>query len=269
MTLQCSQARRLLWPDARPREATAGVLEAQAHLAGCLACRQFFDEMRTVGALIHRAAPREAAPAEIRERLFRVIARARMGPPARRPWPRWSLAAAAAGLVLAAGLWRGSSRAPEADPIAAFADDHLRAAAGPGVQTAEASAAASWLRERLPFAIQVPRFPDGRVAGARLCVMAGMHGGVVEYRLQDHDLSYYVVLAGASLSDSTALQLRSVARAGYRVIAWREGELLHALVADLPEATLRELARICIEQSVRAAAGRASMEFALAPVGMP
>ncbi|MDZ4863518.1 MAG: hypothetical protein SGJ01_08750 [Gemmatimonadota bacterium] len=155
----------------------------------------------------------------------------------------------AACLLVAVGVWRFTVWNPKPDPIAAFADDHLRAASGPGVRTTEASTAAGWLRERLPFAIQVPRFPSGQVEGARLCLMAGMHGGVVEYRLGDHELSYFVVPAEGKAPGS-AVDIRSAARAGFRVVAWREGDLMHALVADLPEATLRELARICIEQSM-------------------
>jgi hypothetical protein len=241
------------------------VIDAQMHIAGCHACAEFFGEMRTVAGLIHRAAVREPAPPDVRDRLFQTIARARMGAPAHRRWPQWALAGAVALVTIAAGLWPTSTRTPASDPVAAFADDHLRAAAGPGVRTTEASTAASWLRERLPFAIQVPQFPEGRVQAARLCLMAGMRGGVVEYRLGEHDLSYYVVPAEANMPESAARELRSAARAGYRVVTWRAGELVHALVADLPDATLRELARICIAQSTEVAAGSRG-EFAPLPV---
>jgi len=256
MTLHCGRARRLLWPDTTLREATPAVVEAQAHVVGCQECQTFFVQMQATGALVARATPRVTAPPEVRERLFRNIARARMAPLPRRRWPLWRIAAAAAALVVATGLWRSAVQLEAPDPIAVFADDHLRAAAGPGVQTSDASTASSWLRERLPFAIQVPRFPDGRVEGARLCLMAGAHGGVVEYRLGEHHLSYYVVPADRGFPESTALDLRSTIRAGYRVVAWREDGLMHALVADLPESALRELARICIEQGMGGPAAR-------------
>lgn len=270
MSISCGRSRLLLWPDDTLREATAESVEAQAHFNDCLACREFFEEMRGTAALIGRGIPRVVARPEVRERLFRSVARARVGPPVRRRWPRWSvLAAAAAALVLAVGLWRASAQRQGPDAIAAFAEDHQRAAAGPGIQTTEASTAANWLRERLPFAIHVPLLPHGRVAGARLCLMAGMHGGVVEYRIGAQALSYFVLPADARAPEGTALELRSAMRAGYRVVAWREGELVHALVADLPEATMRELARICMEQGIgrlsaalvaRAAEGKSSRE---------
>ncbi|MDX2120116.1 MAG: hypothetical protein SF070_03520 [Gemmatimonadota bacterium] len=270
MTMGCGQVRRLLWPDASPRGATPEVVDAQAHLAGCPDCRAFLAEMVASAGLLHRAAPRGSAPPRVRERLFRATARARVGalaPP--RGGSRRALAGAAAALVLAAGLWRTATRISRNDPVAAFAEDHLRAAAGPGVRTTEAPMAVAWLRERLPFAIQVPEFPDGRVEGARLYLLAGRHGGVVQYRLGGHDLSYYVVPTDAALPAGAPFELRSAVQAGYRVVAWREGAMVHALVADLPEVTLRELARICIAQSVRAAAVRGSGEATLhAAVGL-
>jgi len=269
MSLDCGRVRRLLWPDDSPREATPEVVEARTHLTECAACRRFCAEMRDTGALVARAAPRPPAPPEVRERLFRTIARARLSPSRPRRWPRWGHAAAAAAVLLGVGLWRVETRSEAPDPIAAFADEHLRAAAGPGVATSEAATAANWLRERLPFAIQVPRFPDGRLEGARLCLLAGLHGGVVEYRLGEHALSYFVVPANGRLPADAALELRSAVRAGYRVVAWRDGELVHALVADLPEATLRELARICIEQSRGGVAILRSPEAAAAPRSNP
>lgn len=260
MTMSCGRARRVLWPDASPQQATPEIVEARAHASGCCACRLFRAEMTATATLIHRAAPAPLAPAHVRERLFFVTAETRMGPPARGRWPRRGLTGAVALTVLALGLWQLRTGTAGNDPVAALAEDHGRATTGPGVRVSDPEAAANWLRERLPFAVQVPAFPGGKVKRARLFRMAGSQGGVVEYRLSDRDLSYYMVPSEENHTGGDRA-VRLALQDGYRVVTWREGGMVHGLVADLPEPTLRALARICMAQmtaaSRRAPAGSA------------
>ncbi|MFN2431681.1 MAG: hypothetical protein ABR599_02465, partial [Gemmatimonadota bacterium] len=77
MSMSCGRARRLLWPDGGPRSSSPDVIDAQHHLAACQACQRFVREMHAIADLLHDAAPREEAPAEVRGRLFTALARAR------------------------------------------------------------------------------------------------------------------------------------------------------------------------------------------------
>ncbi len=249
---QCGRARRILWPDASPREATPEVVEAQTHLARCAACRAFFEEMRELAALVRSSVPRPPAPADVRRRVLGRLRQARGGSD-RQTWVgrRRRLLAVAAAVVLGLGSawWSWRSRVGDREAIHAFAEDHVRAATTDGLASSEPEAVRAWLEQRLPFAIQVPALPRTRLVGGRLCLMDGELGAVLEFELEGHAVSYYVVPGKAGARGGGARTLRSGSHAGYRVVAWQDAGLVHALVGDLPQATLAELARRCIEQS--------------------
>ena len=98
--------------------------------------------------------------------------------------------------------------------------------------------------------MEVPELPGLQIRGARLCLMDGRRGGVVEYSSEGHPVSYFVVPDGEPAERLPTGEPRSAVRAGYRVVTWREPGLVHALVGDLPEATLLGLARLCIQKAM-------------------
>lgn len=269
--MTCGEARRLLWPDVGPRRVSEEVDRAQAHVSRCPACQRFLDDMRAIAARIRRAAPRLDAPIEVRDRLFKAVARARTLQPDRassRRWRGWLLAGgvAAAGLALAVGLAsRHSAASGGVHDIAVFAQDHQRAEKGGGIASADSLAVRRWLAARLPFPMQVPQFPGASLRGARLSDLEGVRAAVVEYSLGGRTLSYYVVPAGVVPNDRKDLRpagalppLHYAERDGYRVAAWQDAGLTHALVADLPEATLADLARYCMHQMMADGPGQPS-----------
>ena len=87
--MTCGRARRLLWPDGGPRSATAEIVAAREHASRCTLCQQFLGEMRRLSDRIREAVPRPEAPVDVRDRLFKAIARARIdgltGAASRRP----------------------------------------------------------------------------------------------------------------------------------------------------------------------------------------
>jgi anti-sigma factor RsiW len=190
---------------------------------------------------------------DVRDRLFKAIARARIdgrvGAVSRRR-RIWS-ALAAAGL-LAGGTWLGVRAVSEhtdtgPDPLGAIAEDHLRSQRHTGLTSADSLEVARWLGERVPFPVAIPLFPDARMTGARLLLANGRSGAVVDYLIAGRPLSYYVLPAALGGSTSEAIQVTS--RGGYRIAAWEEGGLTHALVAGLPGPKLVELAHYCIAQT--------------------
>jgi hypothetical protein len=256
--MSCGRARRLLWPDAGPREATADVLAAREHAARCPDCQRFLEDMRRLGDRIRDAVPRPAAPLEVRDRLFRSVARARTGRAGRAAgqWRR-GLGAGLAAALLLGGAWLGwrvaTNTAPlRSDALGAIAEDHVRSQRSAGLVSSDSAAVVRWLSERLPFGVEVPLFPGARLAGARLLLVGDRSGAVVEYAIEGRSLSYYILPGGGSDAAAEPRRVRVASRAGYRIAAWEDAGLTHALVAGLPGPRLVELAHYCIEQMMPA-----------------
>jgi anti-sigma factor RsiW len=233
------------------------VIEAHEHLTGCAACQQFVRDMRALGDAVRRVAPREQAPAEVRDGLFTAIARARAGTSASRrlPVPAWPLIAAAVVLFALGGaftvdrLVRGAS----IDPIPLLVEDHARALSDAQIVSADPTAITRWLAGQVHFAMYVPALPGARFRGARLCILDGRRGAVVEYEVNGVAVSYFVVPVETDAMDAAGpAQFDRAARAGYRVVSWREPGLLHVMVGNLSDSRLATLAKACVEQARRA-----------------
>jgi len=258
--MTCGRARRLLWPDGGPREATAEIVAAREHASRCPLCQRFLQDMRRLSDRIHEAMPRPEAPVEVRDRLFKAIARARTDGTAGdtiRRHRRWVAGLAAA--LLAGGTWLGLSLVPERvipspDPLGAIVEDHLRSQRNAGLASSDSLEVARWLADRLPFAVEIPIFPDAQLKGARLLLVNRQSGAVVDYVIAGRSLSYYVLPAIEGEVSTAAREIRVASRAGYRIAAWEDGGLTHALVAGLPGPKLVELAHYCITQMTAAVA---------------
>ncbi len=258
----CGRARRLLWPDTGPRKATAEIVAAREHASRCPLCQRFLDDMCRLGERIHDAMPRPEAPVEVRDRLFRALARARTGGASRGTLRRHRLwAGGLAVALLVGGTWLRLSLLPERvtpslDPLGAVAEDHLRSQRNTGLASSDSLDVARWLADRLPFAIDIPIFPGAQLKGARLLLVNRQSGAVVDYLIAGHHLSYYVLPAiDGGAGTTTARQIHVTSRAGYRVAAWEDAGLTHALVAGLPGSKLVELAHYCIKQMMAAVSG--------------
>lgn len=254
MTMTCGRARRLLWPDAGPREATAEILLAREHASGCADCTRFLEDMRRLGERIGEAVPRSPAPAEVRDRLFETLARARSEGKGGSgvSWRRRIGAGLVAGLVLGGAWlgWRSGSDDPprQDEALGAIADDHLRSQRPAGLRSADSAEVARWLGERLPFAVAIPLFPEAQLTGARVLPMGGRAGAVVEYAIAGRSLSYYILPDGVRDGSAEQRRVRLASHAGYRIAVWADAGLTHALIAGLPGERLVELAHFCIAQ---------------------
>ncbi len=257
MSMACGRVRRLLWPVAGPRATSSDVIEAREHLAHCTACQQFLREMGAQGDLLRDAALREQAPAEVRRRLFAAVARARAGlqVPSARLVPLSWLVAAVALLVILGGTLAVDHvlRHGTVDPIAALADDHVRALGDAQISSADPAVVSRWLTQQVHFAMLVPTLPNARLLGARLRMMDGRRGAAVQYDVNGIAVTYFVVPQGGDGSQPPTadgqLRLLRFARSGYHVVAWREPGLLHAMVGNLSEPQLALLAEACIKQA--------------------
>jgi anti-sigma factor RsiW len=258
--MTCGRARRLLWPDSGPREATAEIVAARDHASRCPLCQRFLDDMRRLSDQVRQAMPRPEAPVEVRDRLFKAIARARTDGTTRGSIQRhrqWAAGLAAA--LLVGGTWLGLTLVPDRvtpspDRLGAIAEDHLRSQRNTGLSSSDSLEVARWLADRLPFAVEIPIFPDAQLKGARLLLVNRQSGAVVDYVIAGHSLSYYVLPAVEAGVSIPTREIHVASRAGYRIAVWEDGGLTHALVAGLPGPKLVELAHYCISRMTGAVA---------------
>jgi anti-sigma factor RsiW len=234
-------------------------MAAREHASRCPLCQRFLADLRRLSERIREGMPRPEASVEVRDRLFKAIARARtnetVGGSVRRH-RRWAAGLAAA--VLLGGTWLGLSllphrEVPSSDALGAIAEDHLRSQRNPGLVSSDSLEVARWLADRLPFSMEIPIFPEAQLKGARLMLVNRQSGAVVDYTIAGRSLSYYVLPASQGNTART-LDIQLTSRAGYQIAAWDDAGLTHALVAGLPGPKLVELAHYCIEQMMAAVA---------------
>ena len=255
MSLSCGEARRLLWPEGRPRVLTEALARAQDHLQGCDACQAFMRDMDVMSHEFRAAVPDVSAPLAVRNRLFAAVARARTNAPpgdavSRRN--RWVAGVAAAALLVMAGAWASQRLAGAAnDPFAPLAAEHAHADGGDGIESSDPSTVSAWLASRVTFAARVPRFDNATLEGARLCMSQCGQGVVMHYRLTAGMVSYYVVPQEDIASDPTPFgEFDRATRSGYRVVSWREPGLLHVMVGNVSDPLLTDLAHACRTQFI-------------------
>jgi hypothetical protein len=259
LDMTCGRARRLLWPDGGPRSASPRVVDAQEHVTACAACQGFLREMRAVGDVVRESAPREEAPAEVRERLFAAVAHARAGAelPRRRGRDNRLLLAATVVLVVLAAAYLGHrlTREPRSDTIAALTEDHARAVGEARIASTDRTEVARWVTGHVHFAVLVPDLPGVSLRGARISVFDGRRSAVLEYDVRGIAMSYFMVPSDDGVADARRpMRFDHTRHARYQVVSWREPGLLHAMVGNVPPTHLLRLAKACVEQAGRAAA---------------
>lgn len=260
--MRCGTARRLLWPDGGPQAVTSAVEEAEAHLRTCEACRSFLTDQAALASEIRRLAARPVAPTAVRERVFDRLARERVRQPAgRRQVIRTAGLTLVAAVVLVLSVWVMRSKPDDLvwrQELAAVAEDHVRTAHEESIASTDGATVQRWLTSRVPFAVHIPMMPDAALEGARLCYLDGRRGAVLRYQVDGREVSYYIMPTGPSNAPPpTPERFLRGAESGYQVVAWHDAGLIHALVGNLPEARLLQLARFCVD---RPAAGSQPVE---------
>jgi anti-sigma factor RsiW len=248
----CGRARRLLWPDAGPRPATPEIADARAHVETCAACQRFFDEMGRLATVVRGGAPRPVAPIEVRDRLFRTLARERAGGMGLRRGEMSRVGAAAGVLLLlaVAAYYVTRGRDDPTEIVGTLVEDHTTAMTGERLITSDRDSVLRWLSAHISSAVDVPVLSGTRLRGARLTVIDGRRGAVVEYETGGIPVSYYLVPVEERRGPYAAFAaLRRGVAAGYPVVFWRSPAAVHAFVGNVPVAVLERFARECMEQA--------------------
>ena len=261
--MNCSEARHALWPPERPRLAEAEVLEARRHVQGCPSCESYFAQDRSLLDAYERAG-KERAPQILRERVFDALARERAkglvsavaeapagveGQPRRNVSRRWILAAAASVAGLLAGGFAVSLRdVPDGlNDGGLFAEDYLRRAVSQErLVSSDAAEIGRFLTRELGRPIRPIQIAGLRLTSAEICLIEGRRGAMIQYVEDGREISHYLIpREGTQRRDPEPASAFSPSSGagGPRLITWATPEIEQALVGEVAEARLMELAR--------------------------
>ncbi|MGC3999637.1 MAG: zf-HC2 domain-containing protein [Anaeromyxobacter sp.] len=226
--------------DARERA------EADAHLTGCARCRGTVEAQGQVRTAL-RARLREAtstpAPAALKERLGRSLARERR-PLWRRalgPLPLATVAACAAGALVVLATHTGDD---------ALLEDAIRYHHRALPLEVDAAAMPGWFAGKLDFRPAPPHFTmaNVQVEGARLSNLREWPAAYIRYRLPRGQAGLFIIDDPGRRFDAPGREVkvgqdvvRVASSRGYNVAVWRHDEIVYSLVSDLDENALFQL----------------------------
>lgn len=209
----------------------------QGHLAGCARCRALRAELVLLKASVREGAEAPPASEALKVRLATIVAR-------RRSFRRAAtVSAAMVGAVAAVVIL--TRRAPP-DLAAQLVGDHvlmtLEGAKPLEVRDDDPSRIERWFEGRLDFALRIPRLPDARIVGGRVCSIAGRRAALAFYERNGRRLSLFMMYgASARSSGCEGVQGFSVCQVPLRGVGY-------ALVTELPAAQTQWLLREGLEQ---------------------
>lgn len=274
MTMNCREAREVLWPPEEPRMVDERVLEARRHLERCESCRDYLALDRAL-LQAFRSVPPVHAPAAARERIFDALARARTAPGdalaarKQRLGGRWgsrpTLLLLAAMVVLSfasltALLTRPSQEMDVRDPGwnsgegGAFVEDFMRRAVQEEhIGTSDPAEAARFLTRELGIPLGLPvTLPGFDLSGVEVCIVEGARGAVVMYKQNDRVLYHYLVPRSRGASQPPALSRTTPpdwpGEPFPSVVIWGSEDIQQALVSDMAPDHLMEIARTLADQ---------------------
>lgn len=256
--LSCDEARRILWPLDRPREFVGGEEAARSHLRQCADCRDFFAADARLTGILGRYGGVAKAPPVLRARVLAAIASENQGAvddasanhgatpnePRLRPEShgRGAIGMIAVTLLLMALpvtlLVARDGNEPAED---LFVQDYLRRAVEESVlESPDAAAVSSFFMSELGVAVTPAQMKNAEMTRAMVCLLRSQRAAMVEYQMGGHTVAHYMLPRDDRSVGLSVLLTES--RRGVQVAAWSDDEFEHALVSDLPESELAQLA---------------------------
>jgi len=234
----------------------------RAHAATCMDCASAALAFTEEKAALRRAGRRYSASPDLRARIQSTLAsqaaatrneQTILTPKATSviSWPRW-IAAAAAVLLLAAGLSFLAVRNRDSHPLAEFADLHVATLASSNpveVVSTDRHTVKPWFQGRIPFAFDLPDLQGSpfTLVGGRVAYFHQEPGAHLIFSYQRHFISAFLfrdtpqlAIAQTSFSDhGTSFYLQT----------WTQDGLRYVLVSDVNSATLAQLAALLQHRS--------------------
>lgn len=247
--MNCGKIRKTLLESSNLEILTADLAQAKAHLRECAACRDFLQQHEAARRFLKERLGSETAPASVREEVLAAIARHRMtGANVRIGWTSaFAKYAVAAAVLLAVALSIFYYVEPfkpnqHKQSIAAeLIDDHIRyrlSAQAVEQATTDPATLSQWFNSRLDFVAQIPPLAGFELAGGRLCYLFDRRLALAFYQKPDQWVSLFISRGeGIDLSamEKIGVSGKVLCRGdgkGYQVVAWKEKDLLYALVSD-------------------------------------
>lgn len=254
--MTCEGLRDVLLDHVAGRLAADEDAELRAHLARCETCASAERQERELSDLLVRGLPRHPAPWSLRRRLERAW----LAAPEPRQAPafrgrRLALAACAAAAVAvvsgSAGLMAGRRGAGQDEAGARLAEeavgDHLRVLRAQQpleIASGGLHQVKPWFEGRLDFAppVPAPDVPELRLEGGAVGWFLDRDAAVLAYRLRLHRVTLLVFRApGLPWPPGSEAPTFRTAR-GFRAAVWHRNGLGYALVSDVDDEALHELA---------------------------
>jgi anti-sigma factor RsiW len=224
------------------------------HVSHCPSCQHYLREQARLRMVVRDRLGSVAAPSGLADRIHAALAAAAPAspPPSRRlaafARPQWLAVALLIVVALAIfGWWvvrSASAPSPLAEDLAlqhslfGEDDDAVEVAGAPAVISA-------WFTEKLPFAVPAPTLPGYVLQGGRLAAANGQRAAHLIYERDrgEEYVSLFYFEPSPDQGPTEGLQAISVGGPeDLHVLIWSRGVVEIALVSQLPESHLRELA---------------------------
>ena len=203
-----------------------------------------------LAARLRSIADSQRAPRYLRERIYAGIA-AESFAERRRQFP-WDLVGAGAGGALAAAaafaIWLAVPVNRPPLQVESWVDIALNQVTGGAMmQTDEPASLRAWFESQVDYAVDVPDIPDAVLRGGRLAYVGGIRGAAMEYDVHGQDLVYLMVPHGSVMDmlASPGDTLLAWSSRGYQIVMWKQGGGTRALVSQLPQSELYQIADHC------------------------
>jgi mycothiol system anti-sigma-R factor len=223
--------------------------EFETHLASCESCRVRIQHQAEFKRQLKAAAPREKAPAALRNRVLRSIRKEQQP---QRAWRRWSaraLPVAAAGGLLATLIVSRVSFTPVAADVIAKHQRNL-----PVEITGRPDQVAHWYDGKVDFSVRVPQF-GSQVAlrGGRLANIRDRQAAYLVYDVHGNKVSVFIFDPGELPLDAPKKQVignREVffdEERGYNVALYRDRGVGYAIASDLDSDQMYKLVSTAVD----------------------
>jgi anti-sigma factor RsiW len=247
--MDCQEARTMMLDAERGALTPAAQRLHEAHVADCEHCRHDVAADALLSKALGRL-PSRRAPESLRRALD-----ARWQPARRRGLPRAlaAIAAAAAIVLVAFFVWRDASTAPE-PMVAEAVNDHLRVVYSERpveVESGGMHQVKPWFSGRLDFAPknEFEGDKDFPLVGGSVAYFLDRKAASYVYKRRLHTVTLFVFgadgLPWPRVSSRAIGPVRGtvVVSRGFHVVLWRQHDLGYALVSDLNEGELLDLAK--------------------------
>jgi anti-sigma factor (TIGR02949 family) len=248
--MTCQELDRFLYPyldgEFQPGERS----EVEAHLAACASCTQRVEQERRMRQALRHAARQSIQQARAPQSLRAGIQGGLQREQRRAQVRQWVRVSAVALVVVAAGGTWLSFQAGQRHRV--LVDDAVRRhtkALPYEIAAVTPEGVEQWFDGKLDHPVTLPRLPKATVSGARISNVADRPAAFVTYETAPEKedekarrISLFVFDDRRGDVKAEALPAVQVdTRGDYKVVVWRENEIVYEMVTDFDEQDIRKM----------------------------